>query len=67
MSSTCKVTKNHMKELGVYPKTVCRGCGSLLWLRVYLFFAESDFFANLADSLGGDVKERSDIRASWLR
>ena len=21
----------------------CRVCGSLLWLRVYLFFAESDF------------------------
>ena len=49
MSSTCKGTKNHMKELGVYPKTGCRVCGSLLWLRVYLFFTESDFLTDLAE------------------
>ena len=61
MSSTCKGTKNHMKELGVYPKTGCRVCGSLLWLRVYLFFVESDFLTDLADGLWSDVKERSDI------
>ena len=61
MSSTCKGTKNHMKELGVYPKTGCRVCGSLLWLRVYLLFAESYFFTDLADGLWSDVKERSDI------
>ncbi len=30
-------------------------------LRVYLFFAESDFFTDLADGLWSDVKERSDI------
>ena len=61
MSSTCKGTKNHMKERGVYPKTGCRVCGSLLWLRVYLFFAESDFLTDLADGLWSDIKERSDI------
>ena len=32
--------------------------------KFFLFIGESDFFANLANSLGGDVKERSDIRAS---
>ena len=61
MSSTCKVTKNHMKELDVYPETGCQVCGSLLWLRVYLFFAESDFLTDLADGLWSDIKERSDI------
>ena len=30
-------------------------------LRVYLFFAESDFLTDLADGLWSDVKERSDI------
>ena len=46
MSSTCKGTKNHMKELGVYPKTGCRVCGSLLWLRV---------FARLLRFVGQDI------------